>query len=153
MTAMTKSMKSGGMQQPASNVILKNSLKNTASIEKCMLQRVLSIIRKNHIDQQLFNMLRYEIFRIDVDRTMLMPSKTFKDIYRNLNIKMPLEDFNYFIEFMKLNAKPYREEYDEKMYLNKLTMGTPYQIKNKQFDDEITYDNYRTTTLYRREKV
>jgi hypothetical protein len=76
-------------------------------------------------------MLRYEIFRIDVDRTMLMPSKTFKDIYRNLNIKMPLEDFNYFIEFMKLNAKPYREEYDEKMYLNKLTMGTPYQIKNK----------------------
>ena len=76
-------------------------------------------------------MLRYEIFRIDVDRTLLMPSKTFKDIYRNLNIKMPLEDFNFFIEFMKLNAKPYREEYDERQYLSKLTTGTPYQSKQK----------------------
>ena len=53
-------------------------------------------------------MLRYEVFRIDVDRTMLIASKTFKDIYRNLNIKMPQEDFNFFIEFMKMNAKLYR---------------------------------------------
>jgi hypothetical protein len=59
-------------------------------------------------------MLRYEIFRIDGDRTMLIASKTFKDIYRNLNIKMPLEDFNFFIEFMKMNAKLYREDYEEK---------------------------------------
>jgi hypothetical protein len=43
---------------------------------------------------------------------MLIPSKIFKDIYRSLNIKMPLEDFNFFIDYMKLNARPYKEEYD-----------------------------------------
>ena len=66
---------------------------------------MLGIIRKNHIDQQLLNMLRYELFRLDQDKTMLVPSKTFKDIYRSLNIKMPLEDFNFFVEYMKLNAR------------------------------------------------
>lgn len=72
-------------------------------------------------------MLRYELFRIDVDRTMLIPQKTFKDVYRNLNIKMPLEDFNFFLEFMKINAKIYKEDYDEKIYLAKLTAATPAQ--------------------------
>ena len=72
-------------------------------------------MRKNHIDPQLMNMLRYEIYRIDQDRTMLIPSKTFKDVYRNLNIKMPLEDFNFFIEFMKLNARNFKEEYEERL--------------------------------------
>ena len=71
------------------------------------------------------NMLRYEIYRIDLERTMLLPSKTFKDIYRNLNIKMPIEDFNIFMEFMKLNARNYKEEFDEKAFLDKMTAGTP----------------------------
>ena len=45
----------------------------------------------------------------------MIPSKTFKDVYRNLNIKMPLEDFNFFIEFMKLNARNFKEEYEERL--------------------------------------
>ena len=90
-----------------------------------MLSRMLGIIRKNHVDPQLLNMLRFELYRIDQDRTMLIPSKTFKDIYRNLNIKMPLEDFDFFVEFMKLNAPKYKEELDEKMFIDRMTVGTP----------------------------
>lgn len=74
-----------------------------------MHNKMIGIMRKNHVDPQLMNMLRFEIYRLDTDRTMLIPSKTFKDVYRNLNIKMPLEDFNFFIEYMKLNAKDFKE--------------------------------------------
>ena len=88
-TALTKSVKSGGMKAPVQSISLKNSVKTPASFEKQMTQRMLGLIRKNHVNPQLLNMLRYELFRIDVDRTMLIASKTFKDIYRNLNIKMP----------------------------------------------------------------
>ena len=56
---------------------------------------------------------------------MLVPSKTFKDVYRNLNIKMPLEDFNFFIEFMKLNARNFKDEFDERTFIERLTAGTP----------------------------
>ena len=106
------------------------------------------------MDAQLLNMLRYELFRIDQDRTMLVPQKTFKDIYRNLNIKMPLDDFNFFVEYMKMNAKPYRDEYDEKQYLARLTAVTPAQkTKAKQFDTDLNFEPTRMTNLYRREKV
>ena len=55
-------------------------------------------------------MLRYEVYRIDTDRTMVIPSKTFKDVYRNLNIKMPLEDFNQLMEYMKIGGEQQRSE-------------------------------------------
>ena len=110
-------------------------------------------MRKNHIDPQLMNMLRYELFRLDVDKTMLIPSKTFKDIYRNLNIKMPLEDFSFFIEFMKLNARNYKEEYDEKSYFERMTAGTPQQRLEKAIKlDEDEFAPTRTS-LYKRDKV
>ena len=38
---------------------------------------------------------------------------------------MPLEDFNIFMEFMKLNARNYKEEFDEQAFIDKLTAGTP----------------------------
>jgi len=81
--------------------------------EKVLLQRVLQLFRKNHVQPQLVNMLRYEVYRIDTDRTMVIPSKTFKDVYRNLNIKMPLEDFNLLIEYMKIGGDQQRTEFFE----------------------------------------
>lgn len=99
-------------------------------------------------------MLRYELFRLDQDRTMLLPQKTFKEIYRNLNIKMPLDDFNFFVEFMKLNARPYRDEFDERQYLGRLTLGTPAQkAKTKQAEIDLNYETTKMSNLYRREKV
>lgn len=77
------------------------------------MQRVLQLFRKNHVESQLVNMLRYELYRIDTDRTMVVPSKTFKDVYRNLNIKMPLEDFNLLMEYMKIGGEQRRTEFFE----------------------------------------
>lgn len=114
---------------------------------------MLGIIRKNHIDPQLLNTLRYELYRLDQDRTMLCPQKTFKDIYRSLNIKMPLEDFNFFIEFMKLNARLYKEEHDDRAFLDRMTAGTPQVLqKSVKLDDE-TEHPFGRTTLMKREKI
>ena len=74
------------------------------------MQRVLQLFRKNHVEPQLVNMLRYEVYRMDTDRAMIIPSKTFKDVYRNLNIKMPLEDFNLLMEYMKIGGEQHRTE-------------------------------------------
>lgn len=83
---------------------------------------------------------------------MLLPSKTFKDIYRNLNIKMPLEDFNFFIEYMKLNARNFKDEYDESQYIAKIMAGTPVMSKQFKLDEDGDFQPNRTS-FYKREKV
>ena len=123
-TVLTKSLKSNTIQPPGTTLSLK-SQRNPVAVEKQMTQKMLGIMRKNHVDPQLLNTLRYELYRLDQDRTLLVPSRTFKDLYRNLNIKMPLDDFNFFVEFMKLNARGYKEEYDERQYLDRMTAATP----------------------------
>lgn len=150
-TALTKSLKTNALQHPATSMGLKSNNKTPAVIEKQLHQRMLGILRKNHIDPQLLNMLRYELYRLDTDRTMLVPSKTFKDIYRNLNIKMSLEDFNFFMEFMKLNARNFKEEYDEKSYLDRMTAGTPQVNREVKLDEEDLMASKPIT--YKREKV
>ena len=72
-TNLTKSLKSNGFPHPLTSMGLKSSAKAPAVLEKQMLSRVLGIMKKNHIDPQLMNMLRYEIYRIDPERTMLLP--------------------------------------------------------------------------------
>lgn len=149
MNVLTKSLKSNTIQ-PSLN--LKTGTKTPASYDKQMLNRMMGIMRKNHVDPQLMNMLRYETYRIDQDRTMLLPSKTFKDIYRNLNIKMPLEDFNFFIEYMKLNARNFKDEYDESQYIAKIMAGTPVMSKQFKLDEDGDFQPNRTS-FYKREKV
>jgi hypothetical protein len=63
---------------------------------------VLQVLRKNSVHPQHINQLRYELQRTDAGRSGFVTSKLFKDIYRELNIRMPSDDLKMLHDFVKV---------------------------------------------------
>ena len=50
--------------------------------------------------------MRYEAYRADQNCRDWMFGKQFKDIYRNFNIRMSVEDQKFVYEFLKMERNP-----------------------------------------------
>lgn len=155
--ALTKTVRTNNLQTGGS--LGRKASRISQNQEKVLMQRVLQLFRKNHVEPQLVNMLRYELYRIDTDRTMVVPSKTFKDVYRSLNIKMPLEDFNLLIEYMKVGGEQQRTEFFEEptamdtMNATFHAGSTRHGTMSQACSPELGFTQPARTPLYRREKV
>ena len=72
--------------------------------EASMLKSVLQLLKKYKVSPQVVNGVRYEMFRYDTARNNLIYGKQFKEIYRQFNIRMTVEDQKYVYEYLRLNA-------------------------------------------------
>lgn len=67
--------------------------------------KVLQVLRKNSVNPQHINQLRYELLRIDSNKTGTVTSKVFKDIFRELNIRMPSDDQRMLYDFLRIPSR------------------------------------------------
>lgn len=64
--------------------------------------KVLQILRKDSVHPQHINQLRYELLRTDAGRNGYVTHKLFKEIFRELNIRMPSEDQKVLFDFVRV---------------------------------------------------
>ena len=65
--------------------------------------KVLQILRKNAVHPQHINQLRYELLRTDPGRNNgYVTPKLFKEIFRELNIRMPSDDQKVLCDFVRV---------------------------------------------------
>jgi hypothetical protein len=71
--------------------------------ENSLFKIVLSKINEYKVNPQLFNGVRFEAYRFDTARKEWMFGKQFKDIYRNFNIRMSVQDSKLVYEFLNMD--------------------------------------------------
>jgi hypothetical protein len=75
-------------------------------VDNSHLKNVLSKVKDYKINPQLLNGVRYETYRLDTGCKDWMFGKQFKDIYRNFNIRMSVEDQKLVYNFLRVDKNP-----------------------------------------------
>ena len=68
------------------------------------MRSLIQKIKKYHLNPQIFNTLRFSCQRFDTAKTDLIYGKSFKDLYRHINVRMSRIDEEVLFDFLMLNG-------------------------------------------------